>query len=164
MPRPTDFLLRLVVIDDEPMNLNLIRDALADQSVEIFLSSDPQEGLELVRSKHPHLVLLDFMMPHLSGMEILEQIVEMDPGTDVILMTGHYSPELAVEAIQKGASDFSPNRFPSRNCEIASANLSRPVGRGSTCCSLRPNSSKAFSLKASWAAARRCWTCFAKSA
>ncbi len=106
MPRPTDFLLRLVVIDDEPMNLNLIRDALADQSVEIFLSSDPQEGLELVRSKHPHLVLLDFMMPHLSGMEILEQIVEMDPGTDVILMTGHYSPELAVEAIQKGASDF----------------------------------------------------------
>jgi DNA-binding NtrC family response regulator len=106
MAKPTDFVLRMVIVDDEPANLNVIRDALEDQPIEIFASVDPHEGLELVRQKHPHLVLLDFMMPHLSGMEILEQIVQMDPGIDVILMTGHYSTEVAVEAIQKGACDF----------------------------------------------------------
>ncbi|HEY6119667.1 MAG TPA: sigma-54 dependent transcriptional regulator [Pyrinomonadaceae bacterium] len=106
MATPNDFVLRLVVVDDEPMNLNVIRDALEGQQIEIFASSEPQEGLELVRQKHPHLVLLDFMMPHLSGLEMLDQIVEMDPGIDVILITGHYSPEVAVEAIQKGACDF----------------------------------------------------------
>jgi DNA-binding NtrC family response regulator len=45
-------------------------------------------------------------MPHLSGMEVLERIMEFDPATDVILMTAHYSTESAVEAIRKGASDY----------------------------------------------------------
>ena len=45
-------------------------------------------------------------MPKLTGMELLERIVAVDPGTDVILITSHYSPESAVEAIQKGACDY----------------------------------------------------------
>ncbi len=106
MTRLSDFVLRAVIVDDEPMNLDLVRDSLEGQQIELFTSSDPHEGLQLVRQKHPHLVLLDYMMPGLTGMEMLEQIVEMDPGIDVILITGHYSPELAVEAIQKGACDF----------------------------------------------------------
>jgi DNA-binding NtrC family response regulator len=106
MDKANDFLLRLVVVDDEVLNLNLIRQALSDQPIEIFVSTDPLEGLDLVRSKHPNLVLLDLMMPHLGGLEMLDRIVEMDPGIDVILMTGHYTPESAVEAIQKGACDY----------------------------------------------------------
>ena len=106
MDKPNDFLLRLVIVDDEVMNLKLIRQALSDQPIEIFASADPLEGLELVRSKHPHLVFLDLMMPDLGGLELLERIVEMDPGIDVILMTGYYTPESAVEAIQKGACDY----------------------------------------------------------
>ena len=45
-------------------------------------------------------------MPQLGGMEMLEKIVEMDPGIDVILMTAHYTTETAVEAIKKGAYDY----------------------------------------------------------
>jgi DNA-binding NtrC family response regulator len=45
-------------------------------------------------------------MPHMSGMEVLERIMEIDPATDVILITAHYSSESAVEAIKKGASDY----------------------------------------------------------
>ena len=45
-------------------------------------------------------------MPKLGGMEVLERIVEFDPGIEVILMTAHYSTESAVEAIKKGASDY----------------------------------------------------------
>ena len=42
----------------------------------------------------------------MSGMEVLERIMEFDPSIDVILMTAHYSTESAVEAIKKGASDY----------------------------------------------------------
>ena len=45
-------------------------------------------------------------MPQMSGMEVLERIMEIDPATDVILMSAHYSTESAVEAVKKGASDY----------------------------------------------------------
>jgi DNA-binding NtrC family response regulator len=50
--------------------------------------------------------LLDMVMPKVSGMELLERIVAVDPGVEVILITAHYSTESAVEAIQKGACDY----------------------------------------------------------
>jgi DNA-binding NtrC family response regulator len=52
--------------------------------------------------------LVDLMMPVLTGIDILERILQKDPGAEVLLMTGHYSTESAVEAIQKGARDYLP--------------------------------------------------------
>jgi DNA-binding NtrC family response regulator len=60
----------------------------------------------MVFHERPQIVLLDLVMPKLSGMEVLDRIVEFDPGIEVILMTAHYSTESAVEAIKKGASDY----------------------------------------------------------
>src|SRR5947208_16980072 len=45
-------------------------------------------------------------MPGVSGMDLLERVIEFDPAIDVILLTGHYSSESAVQAIQKGACDY----------------------------------------------------------
>lgn len=98
--------VRLVAIDDDLQSLRLIRTILDQKGLEIFLASDGQTGMELVRHKHPQIVLLDLKMPKVSGMELLEQIIQVDPGTDVMLVTADYSPESAVEAIQKGACDY----------------------------------------------------------
>ncbi len=103
--------MRLVVIDDEPKNLKLVQFILADEGLEIHTAADPQSGMELIRRLRPQVVLLDLVMPGVQGMEMLEKIVEFDPGIDVILMTGYYSTESAVEAIQKGASDYFPKPF-----------------------------------------------------
>jgi DNA-binding NtrC family response regulator len=97
---------KLVAIDDTPESLELITEALAEENLQIFTSTDPEEGLEIVFHERPQVVLLDLVMPKLSGMEVLERIVEFDPGIEVILMTAHYSTESAVEAIKKGASDY----------------------------------------------------------
>jgi DNA-binding NtrC family response regulator len=91
--------VRLVVIDDDRQHLQMVRAALADQGLEIHAADDPRRGLELVKRLRPQIILLDLVMPGVHGMEI-------DPGTDVILMTGYYSTESAVEAIQKGACDY----------------------------------------------------------
>jgi DNA-binding NtrC family response regulator len=97
---------KLVAIDDTPESLELITEALSEEPIQIFTSSDPEDGLEMVFHERPQIVLLDLVMPKLSGMEVLDRIVEFDPGIEVILMTAHYSTESAVEAIKKGASDY----------------------------------------------------------
>ena len=96
----------LVAIDDDPQCLALIEESLTQQDLEILTTTDPARGLEWVARKHPQIVLLDLKLPQKSGLEVLEQIVQLDPGTDVILMTAHQSIETAVEAIQKGACDY----------------------------------------------------------
>src|SRR5579871_5918428 len=98
--------LSLLIIDDNPGSLELLSAALAQPALEILTASDPEQGLDLVYSRHPQIVLTDLVMPHLSGMDVLERIMEFDPSTEVILMTAHYSTESAVEAIKKGASDY----------------------------------------------------------
>jgi DNA-binding NtrC family response regulator len=98
--------LSLLIIDDNPGSLEMLSSALAQPDLEILTALDPEEGLDLVHSRHPQIVLTDLIMPHLSGMEVLDRIMEFDPATEVILMTAHYSTESAVEAIKKGASDY----------------------------------------------------------
>jgi DNA-binding NtrC family response regulator len=97
---------RLLAIDDEPQSLELIKDALSTDGLEILTAGGAVEGLEVFRRTHPQIVLLDLMMPGVRGLEMLDSILEVDPGAEVILMTAHYSTESAVEAIQKGASDY----------------------------------------------------------
>jgi DNA-binding NtrC family response regulator len=96
----------LVAIDDDPMSLELITDALEQANLNILTATDAQSGLALIREKRPEIALLDLLMPGVSGMELLEKILEFSPETEVMLVTGHYSTESAVEAIRKGASDY----------------------------------------------------------
>jgi CheY-like chemotaxis protein len=73
----------LLVIDDNPGSVELLSTALAQPGLEILTASDPEEGLDLFRNRRPQVVLTDLLMPKMSGMEVLERIVEIDPATDV---------------------------------------------------------------------------------
>jgi DNA-binding NtrC family response regulator len=98
--------MKLIAIDDDPTALELIREALSRKGIEILTTTNAGEGLELVSRHHPEIVLLDLLMPGIEGMELLDRIVETCPTTDVVLITGKYSTDSAVEAIHKGASDY----------------------------------------------------------
>ena len=97
---------KLLAIDDEPKGLGLIKDALFDSGLEILTASNMAEGLEVLKATRPRIVLLELRMPGARGLEVLESILGIDPGTEVILMTTHYSAEAAIEAIQMGACDY----------------------------------------------------------
>ncbi|HEV3037028.1 MAG TPA: sigma-54 dependent transcriptional regulator [Candidatus Angelobacter sp.] len=96
----------VVIIDDNPRSLEFLSSALAREGVEILTASDPEQGIDLVYSHRPQVVLTDLVMPNITGLEVLEKISEFDPATDVILMTAHYTTDTAVEAIRKGAADY----------------------------------------------------------
>jgi DNA-binding NtrC family response regulator len=104
--------ITVLIIDDNPGSLEMLSAALASLDVHVLTATDPEEGVDLVRSRRPQIVLTDLVMPKMSGMEVLEQIVEFDPSIDVILMTAHYSTESAVEAIKKGACDYLNKPIP----------------------------------------------------
>ena len=112
MSEQPPFQVRLVAIDDDPGSLEYVAATLKRQGLEIFTATDAAAGLDLVLRHRPQVVLLDLKMPKVNGMEMLDRIVEAVPEVDVILLTGYYSVEFAVEAIQKGACDYLTKPVP----------------------------------------------------
>lgn len=98
--------LKLLVIDDNTETLRLVQDALSSDELEIFTAQDPETGLEVFFQQRPHIVLVDLVMPKMTGMQVLQKLMAADPAVEVILITAFYSTETAVEAIQLGASNY----------------------------------------------------------
>jgi DNA-binding NtrC family response regulator len=107
MALPTERFFTILAIDDDPRALELVRDVFAAETdISVATASDASSGLEAVKRLRPRIVLLDLVIPGAQGMSVLEDIVRCSPETDVILLTGNYSTDSAVEAIRKGASDY----------------------------------------------------------
>ena len=112
-PRTTgDCAYDLLVIDDDLVAIELVAAALEGEKFRVHGVTNAQAGLDFIARSKPSIVLLDLVMPGVVGMELLERILEIDPGVDVILFTGHYSTDSAVEAIQKGAYDYLTKPLP----------------------------------------------------
>jgi DNA-binding NtrC family response regulator len=106
MSPQTEPTLQIVLIDDDQQHLKFVANVLSQDDVAVSTAGEAREGLALIQRLCPQLVIIDLMMPDVGGMELLEQIVAFDPATEVVLLTGCYSTDSAVEAIQKGASDY----------------------------------------------------------
>jgi DNA-binding NtrC family response regulator len=107
MSLPSERPVTIVAIDDDPRALELVQDIFSvEPDVSIVTASDAPSGLEAVRRWRPGIVLLDLVIPGADGMSVLDDIIRIAPETDVILITGNYSTDSAVEAIRKGASDY----------------------------------------------------------
>jgi DNA-binding NtrC family response regulator len=96
----------ILVIDDDDLTIDFVRTALDGRPVEVLGTTDAASGLAAVRRLRPGLILLDLVLPDADGMDVLEKIREDDPESLVLIMTGHYSTESAVKAIQAGADDY----------------------------------------------------------
>jgi DNA-binding NtrC family response regulator len=103
----TERAFTIVAIDDDPRALELVQDVFSvEPDVSVATALDASTGLEAVRRLRPRIVLLDLVIPGADGLSVLDDIVRISPETDVILVTGNYSTDSAVEAIRKGASDY----------------------------------------------------------
>jgi DNA-binding NtrC family response regulator len=98
--------IKLLSIDDDPQMTSFITDVLTAEGLEIRACNDPVEGLDIVLRWRPQIAVLDLMMPKMNGIELMERILAVAPDTNVVLLTGNYTTESAVEAIKKGAFDY----------------------------------------------------------
>ncbi|MGA2097849.1 MAG: sigma-54 dependent transcriptional regulator [Candidatus Acidiferrum sp.] len=96
------------ILDDDHTQLVLLSAVMEEMGYEAVTTSDPEEALSFVRSGRCRLVLADVKMPAMNGYEFLDRALRMDPGIHVIVMTGDYTLESALDAIRRGATDFLP--------------------------------------------------------
>jgi signal transduction histidine kinase len=101
----------ILVIDDEVGMREGCRRALTPQGFQVDVAEHGVEGLRKLRESHYDLVLLDAMMPGMSGLELLERIQESDPSIICIMITGYATVDLAAQAMKQGAHDFLPKPF-----------------------------------------------------
>ena len=108
MDRERTFLMRekLLIVDDERMILELTSMVLSSRGFDVSVVDNASESYELIEREQPALVLLDYMMPKINGLEALKEIRERFPETYVIMFTGKGSEEVAVELMKAGASDY----------------------------------------------------------
>jgi anti-anti-sigma factor len=104
--RKKPFMSKILVIDDEKTTLNMFRLFLTAYGHTVFLAEDGETGLETFLNEKPSIVFTDIKMPGIDGFEVLRRIKEMDPATEVIVVTGHGDMDLAVQALNLNATDF----------------------------------------------------------
>ncbi|AYH44576.1 sigma-54 dependent transcriptional regulator [Azoarcus sp. DN11] len=96
----------ILVIEDEAILGKNIRIYLERSGYDVRVAGSAEDGLALLDVFKPDAVILDFNLPGLNGLEALTRVRAFDSGIPVIMITGHGTVELAVEAMKAGARDF----------------------------------------------------------
>ncbi len=100
---------KVMIVDDESMNIKIVRRFLELEGYSRFVvSTDSREAINLLAEEQPDVLLLDLMMPHVSGLEILAQIRKQagHEFVPVIILTAVSDNETKLEALELGATDF----------------------------------------------------------
>lgn len=106
--------MKILIIEDNPTIQEVIREILSTLDCEFFSAYSGEEGLKILKEEEIDVVLLDLMLPKITGFEVLEKInTDLIP---VIVITAYASIDTAIEAMKKGAFHYIPKPF--KNEEI----------------------------------------------
>ncbi|RJQ50312.1 MAG: sigma-54-dependent Fis family transcriptional regulator, partial [Desulfobacteraceae bacterium] len=97
---------KILLVDDEADIREVLSISLSDMGYKTFSAENGREALEIFEQTHPPIVLTDIKMPGMDGLDLLNRIKQIDPDTEVIMITGHGDINLAVRSFQYDASDF----------------------------------------------------------
>jgi adenylate cyclase len=104
---------KILIVDDEPFNLDLLEQELMEYDYVIERANDGVEALEKTASFKPDVILLDFMMPRMNGLEVVKRLREDQEhkGIPVILLTAKATQEDKVAGLDAGADDYVTKPF-----------------------------------------------------
>ncbi len=97
---------RVVVIDDDPLLLKLVKGVLDPERFTIATAETGRSGVELVKQIRPDVVVLDNLLPDLDGLLVLQQIRQLDGQLPILFITAQQSSQTAIEAMKRGAFDY----------------------------------------------------------
>lgn len=98
----------LLIVDDDRVFRERLARALRDRGYEVRSAANGDEGLALAREESPEFAVVDLRMPGMSGLDVLRSLVQIDPATRVVVLTGYGSIATAVDAMRLGAANYLP--------------------------------------------------------
>ena len=124
--------VRILAVDDEPQVLWLLRNILSNHGYKSLGTGNPDQMMRLMETEHPHLVLLDLMLPGTSGFELMDRIREVSD-VPIIFLSANDQEENIVKALAMGADDYMIKPFSSTEllARVASS-LRKRRGAGTT--------------------------------
>src|SRR6195256_6039783 len=111
MPKTKTRDIRVLVVDDEPMMTDSLRQHLTDEGYAVDTAASGAEAIDLFDGGAHHLVICDLQLPDMDGLSLLRHMKDAKPSTEVIVVTGYGSVQTAVEATKAGAFYFVEKPF-----------------------------------------------------
>jgi DNA-binding NtrC family response regulator len=102
---------RVLIVDDEKAMLLALKGLLSKEGYAVQTAASGEEAVRHLEGGGFHVVITDFSMEGLSGMQVLERARALDPDVAVVMITAHGSEKLAVQAMKLGAADYLPKPF-----------------------------------------------------
>jgi DNA-binding NtrC family response regulator len=109
--------IKILVIDDDPKVAWILSEGLSG-SFNFVAARNGSEGLQMITTEKPSLILLDIKMPDMSGIEVLKKLGKVDNRPEVVMLSGHDDTHYVVESIQNGAAEFIKKPFDVKEVEI----------------------------------------------
>jgi len=98
--------IKIMLIDDEEDIREVLGISLSDMGYKVLTAGNGNDALELILNEKPQIILTDIKMPNMDGIEILRKTKQINPDTEVIMMTGHGDMDLAIRSLKNEATDF----------------------------------------------------------
>jgi len=102
---------KLLILDDDPAILRLIKDLFQSEAMEVLMESDGDVALRRIPADSPNVAIIDISLPGKSGLEILAKAKKIDPCLAVIMVSGSGTTQYAIEAMKAGAYDYLTKPF-----------------------------------------------------
>jgi two-component system KDP operon response regulator KdpE len=100
----------VLIIDDDPMNIQLVTDTLRQQDYGVISAPDGPRGLRAMYEHHPDLIILDVNMPTMDGWTVCQRIREVS-NVPVVMLTARDAPEEIIKGLDIGADDYVTKPF-----------------------------------------------------
>ncbi|MCU0597958.1 MAG: ATP-binding protein [Desulfobacterales bacterium] len=108
----------VLVIDDEKRIRDACQRLLIEEGFDADCAENGEIGLKKIEAAHFDIILLDLMMPGISGFDVLASVKSLHPDTLIIVITGYATIEHSIEAMKKGAFDFLPKPFSPKDLRL----------------------------------------------
>ena len=102
---------KILIVDDDPKLLKMLRRTLMYENFEVLTAVDGKDALSMIDAKQPDLIIADWMMPEMDGMELVLQLRDEDNLTPILMLTARDAVENRVEGLQSGADDYLVKPF-----------------------------------------------------
>jgi len=97
---------RLLIVDDEKQFVEALSERLSMRDYDVTTALTGEDAIEKITNYNFDVVILDVRLPGVDGTEVLHEIKSLKPLTEVIMLTGHGTVEMAIEGMKLGAFDF----------------------------------------------------------